>query len=111
MIIFIGGLLMVIIVEIGMNFISIEKAATEFMEHHKFHGHKKPSEGISSAEKENLDLLRSWYQGTFLFEAGVIGLYYGWYFFNIQEFKTHQMKTENIVLSTVRFKKYALEDS
>ena len=41
MIVFVGALLMVVIIEIGMNFISIEKAAQDFVNMHKNNGHKK----------------------------------------------------------------------
>ena len=107
MIVLIASLLMIIIIEIGINFISIEKAQSDYTIDHKL-THKKTSEGIGLHEKENLDLLRSWYQGTFLAEAGLLGLYYGCFFWNLYEFKTYQLRTENIVLSTVRMRQYAM---
>jgi hypothetical protein len=50
----------IVIIEIGLNFVTIEKAEADYMGDHKFY-HKKTSETMSKEEKDNLYMLRSWY--------------------------------------------------
>ena len=79
---------MVVIIEIGMNFVSIEKAYQDYINEHK-QIHTKSSQTLSTGEKESLESLRTWYQGTFLAEAGLLILYYACYIWNIFEYKTY----------------------
>ena len=51
---------MVVIIEIGMNFVSIEKAYQDYINEHK-QIHKKSSQTLSTGEKESLESLRTWY--------------------------------------------------
>jgi hypothetical protein len=58
--IMIFALAIVLIIEIGMNFVTIEKATADYTIDHKLE-HKKTTEIISIAEKNNIYKLRSWY--------------------------------------------------
>ncbi|CDW91566.1 UNKNOWN [Stylonychia lemnae] len=97
------GIALLVVIQIGLNFISIQKAQSDYVQEHK-KIHKTQGEVIGINERQALEILRQSYQYSYLGMAVILALYMGCYIYQFGKFKRYQMLAENTVLGSGSFK-------
>eukprot|EP00347_Sterkiella_histriomuscorum_P012175 403369604 len=97
------AIVLLVVIQIGLNFITIQKAQSDFVQAHRSE-HKKPNEIISYEEKQTLEILRGAYQYSYVGLAALQILFFTLYLTQFAKFKKYQQISENTVLSINAFK-------
>ncbi|CDW78379.1 UNKNOWN [Stylonychia lemnae] len=93
--IFFVGISLLIACLIGISFINIRKAESEYIQTHKKAHQYEANNGVTEHEQQVLDNLKSWYQYSYLGIALLLIIFFGFYVRTLLRFKTNQMYLEN----------------